>query len=488
MPAFDGFRRPPGGSPARAVLALTLVAAAALGACSTSQPPVAATLGSTAAGQAKPDWTRAAPVADATAWWRQLQDATLRGWIETALQDNAEVRQAAARTAALRQAETATQSRLLPQAQVQVAASQTETGLPETIKRAGQPDNRAVRGTVDLAWELDLFGAARAAGRAAQGEAVAAAHQQQAAAQLVAAEVTRQALLWQAAHQRHAWLQALLAEQEQQFALQKLRHAQGLISAAEQARLEADLADTRSQAQAAWPQVEAARARLNTLLHRPLGAPALATEAPSGAALPVLPGLRGRPSLEVLRQRPDVQAAEAQLQAEGARWDETRAQLWPRILLGASLGAQDLRLNALDLAPSVYRNVVAAFTLPVFNSGRLRAQRDAQGARTAAAQLQWEKTMLTAVEEVEASLALQAQQRERARQTEQALALRLKQHEAVQALGREGLVDGVVLRDSRRAVLAARLQHLEAQTQSALADLQLLRATGGAGTSATTAP
>jgi outer membrane protein TolC len=45
-----------------------------------------------------------------------------------------------------------------------------------------------------------------------------------------------------------------------------------------------------------------------------------------------------------------------------------------------------------------------------------------------------------------------------------------------------------VLRDSRRAVLAARLQLLEAQTQSALADLQLLRATGGAGTSATTAP
>lgn len=235
------------------------------------------------------------------------------------------------------------------------------------------------------------------------------------------------------------------------------------------------------------PQAEAARARLNTLLHRPIGAPALAAGSSAAEGLPALPGLQGRPSLEVLRQRPDVLAAEAQLQAEGARWDEARAQLWPRVLLGASLGAQDLRLNALDLAPSVYRNVVAAFTLPLFNSGRLRAQRDAQGARTAAAQLQWEKTMLSVVEEVEASLALQAQQRERALQTEQALGQRLKQHEAVVALGREGLIDGVVLRDSRRAVLAARLQHLDAQTQAALADLQLLRATGGAGTFATSA-
>lgn len=421
----------------------------------------------------------------AVAWWQQLDDPQLRLWVEQALQRNADVRQAAARLQALRQAEVATGSRLLPQVQAQATASRTDTGLPEAVKRAGQPDNRALRGTLEFAWEVDLFGGARAAVRGAQAERAAAAHQQQAAAQAVAAEVVRQHLLWQSARLREQWLQDALQLQEQQLALHRRRLDEGLLSGADWARLQAEVSDARAQLAAVAPAAPAAHARLQTLLHRtePLS---LALAGDTGLSRP--PPLAQRPPLDALRLRPDVQAAEAQLQAEGARWDETRAALWPRILLGASLGQQDLRLNALDLAPSLYRQVVAAFTLPLLNHGRLQAQRDAQAARTAAAELQWEKAMLSTLEEVESSLALQASTRRRLSQAQETLQLRQAQQQAAEAAWREGLLDGVLRLEAQRGVIAAQLQTLEARTQDALADLQLLRATGGAGTRRNTTP
>src|SRR5262249_49549191 len=57
----------------------------------------------------------------------------------------------------------------------------------------------------------------------------------------------------------------------------------------------------------------------------------------------------GQPS-ELLRRRPDLLAAERQLEAEGYRLDEARANRWPRFFLGALFGREDLKLNAMDLA------------------------------------------------------------------------------------------------------------------------------------------
>lgn len=412
------------------------------------------------------------------AWWQQLEDPTLRQLTQVALQRNGELQQAVARVASLRQAETATRSRLLPQVGLQAAASATETGLPESVKRAGQPDNRALRATLDLSWEIDLFGGVRAAARASRADTAAASAQQEAAAQMVGAEVTRQYVQWQAAVLRGRWLTALAEHQADQARWHAQRRQEGLVSGLEDARVQSDLADAQSQATAALPQGRAAEARLRTLLHGQT--PAL--PAPDSLkTIATLPQWTGRPSLELLRQRPDVRAAEQQWAAEDARWEESRAALWPRLLLGASVGQQDLRLNSLDLAASVYRNVVAAFTLPLLNHGRLQALQQAQGLRTSAAALQWERAMLNALEEVDAALAQQAQAVVRATATRTIVEEREHLLRRSDALLAQGLIDRSQWTEARKALAAAQLQHIDAQAQRALSDLQLIRALGGAG-------
>src|SRR4030095_12701092 len=92
---------------------------------------------------------------------------------------------------------------------------------------------------------------------------------------------------------------------------------------------------------------------------------------------------------------------------------EARANRWPRFLLGALLGREDLRLNSLDLAPVRFSNVALAFTLPLFNAGRIQAGIDAQDARQRAAALQYEHTILSALEDVENGLVALQEERKR---------------------------------------------------------------------------
>jgi outer membrane protein TolC len=60
-----------------------------------------------------------------------------------------------------------------------------------------------------------------------------------------------------------------------------------------------------------------------------------------------------------------------------------------------------------------YSNVALAFTAPIFNAGRLRAAVERQSARERAATLQYERAVLGALQDVENSLVVLAQERER---------------------------------------------------------------------------
>ena len=80
---------------------------------------------------------------------------------------------------------------------------------------------------------------------------------------------------------------------------------------------------------------------------------------------------------ELIRARPDVLAAEAQLHAASAAIGVATAQLYPTITLSASWTLQTATAGALFDTSSVISNLTAGLTAPLFHGGALEAQRRA---------------------------------------------------------------------------------------------------------------
>jgi outer membrane protein TolC len=192
--------------------------------------------------------------------------------------------------------------------------------------------------------------------------------------------------------------------------------------------------------------------------------------------VPALPP--GQPA-ELLGRRPDLRAAERQLAAEGARLREARADLLPRFFIAALFGGQDLTINTQALSPVRYSNVALAFSMPLFNAGRLHAAEDRASARERGAALHYERAVLGAVQEVEDSLVALAQERERSRALDALQAQRRTALRHAESLRREGQIDLLQLLDAQRGVISAELAWTEHRTQLALDAVQLYKALGG---------
>ncbi len=429
-----------------------------------------------------------APAANAldAATWRGFGDPVLDELIIQARVANLDVRIAQQRVRQARAGSTAAATRLWPTVALTGSVSDQRAGMPDEVKR-GLPDTRAIRGALDLGWEVDVSGAARAAADAAELDALAADAGVQTAQWLASTEVARQYIVWLGARMRLQQLLALLQAQEDTERLTRSREASGLASRFDVSRAAGEVQSLASQLPPLRTLVAVSEAQINVLLglSPSVALPALNAKV---VAMPQVPSLSPGQPIELLQRRPDLQAAQQQLLAEAARLRESQADLWPKFFLAAVLGQQDLRLNGLDFSPARYSNVALAFTAPLFNAGRLRAAVERQSARERSATLQYERAVLGALQDVENSLLALAQERERTASLSAAAATRREGLRLAQSLHREGQIDLLQLLDAQRGLIAAELALTDSQTQLALAAVQLVKALGGGWQTADAAP
>jgi multidrug efflux system outer membrane protein len=195
----------------------------------------------------------------------------------------------------------------------------------------------------------------------------------------------------------------------------------------------------------------------------------------SGVPISVPAGL---PS-ELLKRRPDVQEAEQLLVAETAEIGVAQALRFPSLSLtsGISVVATDLTdLNSMDAGQW---SLAAGIFQPIFNSGRLKAQKKAQVARAEQAEEVYILTLLEAFREVEdAIVATETFRNEFAARTRQvkaaANALRLSQ-----ARYDAGVVDYLEVLDSERTFFDAELRHSQAHRSVLTSFVALYKALGG---------
>lgn len=253
------------------------------------------------------------------------------------------------------------------------------------------------------AFELDLFGRVRNLNRAALEQYFASEEAQRAARISLIAEIaTAWATLGSDQDQLRISQETLKAF-EQSLELTRAQFRIGVASELEARQAETSYQSARNDIAVLKTRVAQDKNALDLLV----GTPVMADLLPQGlgngdAALQVLPaGL----SSEVLLRRPDVLQAEHQLIAQNANIGAARAALFPRISLTATLGTISTALSGLFAGGSFTYTGAPSVSLPLFDGGRLRGNVDYARASQQAAVSTYEKTVQTAFREVADALA-----------------------------------------------------------------------------------
>ena len=435
-------------------------------------------------GLAAPSASNTAPLN--TQWWLAFGDDSLNQLEAQALQANPSLKLAQARMTAAQAAAQFTHSATGPQLSAQLNATQqlyTANGaIPPPL--AGSVENS---GTAQLAgsWELDFFGKNRAALQAALGNERAAQADAHAARVLLAAQVAQSYFAWVGLNEQRAVASRSLAQREQTLQLVQARVSAGLDTPLDLRQAQGALPDARLQLALLDEQIALTYNALAALVGEPNKPLTLINI--TQTAIKNIP-FETTINANLLGQRADVAAARWRAQAADQGVDAARAQFYPNINLTAFAGFSSIGLGQLLQSGSQQWGVGPAISLPLFDSGRLRANLGGKTAERDAAVESYNAAVINAVHDVADQLA--SRQAIARQQTEHAQAAQAAQDAfaAAQQRYRSGLLNALQVLSAETAVLAQHRQAIDLSTRALQNQVALARALGGGSTAATSPP
>ena len=404
-------------------------------------------------------------------WWKGFGDPVLERHVERALVQNTDLRIAKARVAEARALSAAQHGAELPSIDFGAGAARGKAISDVTGKPYLATNWQAM---FQASYEVDLWGRLEALSAASDAALAANEAARDATTLAVAASTASAYINLRALDERLAIARRTLEARRSALRVAQARRDSGHSSAFELAQAEAEY---RATAQAV-PQLELALQRLENVLHVLLGEVPAQVERGSdlrSLAAPALPAV-GLPS-SLLRRRPDIAVAEAQIVGSDAQLGAARAQLLPSVRLAASFG--NAGSSVLRGDPFTLWTIGGSVLAPIFNGGRLRAQVDASVSRRDQALIGYRKVVLIAFTEVEDQLAaidhLQQQSvQAEAQRAAVAEALRIARNRY-----REGYASYLEELDAQRALYTAEQTVAQLRADLLTAHVNLYRALGG---------
>ncbi|UGQ47160.1 efflux transporter outer membrane subunit [Massilia endophytica] len=325
----------------------------------------------------------------------------------------------------------------------------------------------------DASWELDLWGRTRRVIEAADAESSAASAQLRQMQLTIAVEVARRYFQLRAAQEQQDIARADIETAEQLLELASLRQRRGLASGTDTLRLDAQLAQQRAALPALLEQEAAALNGLTLLGTQPPGA---LNALPGERSLPPAPDLSAGLPGELLRRRPDVQAAEDRLHAATASIGVAKADLYPRITLGLSAGLESVAAGSFGDWGSRQWSVGPSISLPIFDGGRRRATVLLRELQQQEAAVQFQKTVLAAWHEMDEALSAYAAERQRLAQWRQREESALSVLALAEVRHKRGLSDAQPVLEARRGALQAERERVGSEAALALRLLAICKA------------
>jgi outer membrane protein TolC len=182
---------------------------------------------------------------------------------------------------------------------------------------------------------------------------------------------------------------------------------------------------------------------------------------------------------ELLLRRPDLRAAERQVEANAALFGATRRDWFPQLLVSGSIGFQSAEMKSLFRSRSLAWEIAPTIKWNIFGGNdRVNATREARAALDASI-LSFNEKMLTALQEVESAMSQYENSitqivalREAVNQNEETLTLSLE-------LYKQGLTEYQNVLDAQRTLLTYQGYLVQAQGGSLIYLVQLYEALGG---------
>jgi NodT family efflux transporter outer membrane factor (OMF) lipoprotein len=418
----------------------------------------------------------AAPVA--AEWWQGFGDAGLSDLVGRALAGSPSLKAAQAR---LVRSQAAVDSVHAAQG-LQVNGSLDVTRQRYTANGAVPPPlagSYRTSGTLQAAasWEIDFFGRNRAALDAAIGTQRAAEADAQAARVLLASNVARSYVQLARLVELREVAQRALAQRDEILSLIRQRVQAGLDTNVELRQGEGALPETRAQLEALDEQI--------TLTRHALAA--LTAQAPQAldqlsprlvAAVQAVP-LPANVPADLLGRRADISAARWRVEAATSDVASARAQFYPNVNLTAFAGLSSIGLDKLFKSGSEQYGAGPAIRLPLFDSGRLRANLRGKSADLDAAVETYNATVIDAVRDVADQISsLQSIARQQTEQGQAQASAESAYDVAVQRY-KAGLGTYLVVLNAEANVLNQRRSATELKARALDTQVALIRSLGG---------
>ncbi|HZT89495.1 MAG TPA: efflux transporter outer membrane subunit [Stellaceae bacterium] len=453
-----------------------------------ASPAPPKTKGYTASGEALPGMAESGGKGEAPAqhaeigarvvndWWTLFRSPELNRIVKQALADSPNIAQARATLAQAQEQTIAAAGRLLPQADFAAGVGRQAVAVqPNGTKRHPVPtDVFSIGGTVSYA--LDIFGGLKRQVEAQEALADVSQYQLAAADLALTGNVALQAITVASLRAQIKTVEDILAEDEKNLNLVKTAQAAGTGTLVDVTNAQSQLDADRTLLPPLHQQLSVARHALAVLVGQTPGDWSPPDFDLSALTLPkdlpvTLPS-------QLVRNRPDILAAEAQLHVASANIGVATANLYPNVTLNGSIAQDATQLGRIFTGQYSGWSIAANLAAPVFHGGTLKAQQRAAIDAYQAALAGYRQTVIQSFGQVADALQALAHDQEAVASQSQALATAQEALRLARLSFSNGNTGILQVLDAERLAQQAQLGVVRAQAQRYLDTAQLFVALG----------
>jgi NodT family efflux transporter outer membrane factor (OMF) lipoprotein len=427
------------------------------------------------------------PPLDLTSWWRALNDEELDSLVDRAVKSNLDLEIALDRLQQARTFEAVVVGHALPEVDASAAAgrgtgSDLTKGLASPVLRSadngsGLQHISTIAG-FDTVWELDLFGKFRREFEAARADTQAARAARYDVLTSVIADIVRAYVDLRGFQVRAGILHKASDVLRESLRIVNIRYERGItneldvaLATRELATLEAEIAPVEAEVNAAQYTLAVLVGEYPETMVQELSKPDLIPSMPA----PTAPGA----PLDLLKRRPDIQVAERELAAATARIGVATADLFPQVALAGSIGSQGQGWGTTPSASKHIWSFGPGAVWPLLDFGALDAQVDIAELAARASLVNYRKTILNAVQQVDTSLDAYEAQQVRMENLSTAMIAGQRAVDLATSRYNRGLTDFLNVVDAERQFYDLQEQYAEAQVAQGEQFVQLYKSLGG---------
>ncbi|WP_347986797.1 efflux transporter outer membrane subunit [Methylomonas sp. AM2-LC] len=422
-------------------------------------------------------------------WWHSFNDALLDQLIEKALHSNPDLKIAETRISEERAARASAFAALLPTGDLMGSANRQANQLgfpsggggPTAISTLVKQPFNIFKTGFDASWELDLFGGHRRQLESAQAELEASAISHEDILISTLAEVARNYIDIRLYQAQLDIAQSTYAADQKTTALMQERVKIGEAPGIDTTRAESQQEHDRAQIAYFSNLLAQTNYGMDVLLgEKPGATQALLNSTATPIAVPMSDKqLILEAPAKVIAKRPDIRIAERKLASATAQQGVAVAKFFPDVSLSGFIGLFNTNAGNLLNVSSKSWGMGASVLWPILSYGVLAANLDAADAKQQEVLANYQKSILSALADVERSYTAYTEQEKYFQAQDKAVAADQHVFTIADERYQQGLTSYLDVLDAERTYNASRNQLMVAKAQTALNLIAVYKSLGG---------